>query len=268
MKTMKILIYFLAIMLVISVYFVPGISYASKDLLISPKDYAKMVPIPEGDFFMGSPYNRGDADEQPQRKIYLDKFYIYKYEVTVKQYKSFCKDTGYKMPLEPSWGLIDSHPIVNISRYDAEAYCKWARVSLPTEAQWEKAARGTEGRAFPWGQKWDEAKMVNKSTSNGKTSPVGSYPESSSPYGVMDMAGNAWEWVADGYDEKFYTRGVKTNPFNSPVPSGKGVIRGGSWNNAEMAQFRVANRCWFYPDNGYTVNGFRCVYNIMKNKQQ
>ncbi|MEI6521831.1 MAG: SUMF1/EgtB/PvdO family nonheme iron enzyme, partial [bacterium] len=154
MKTLKFIIYFSVILLAISVYFMPVVLRAGQESLISPKDYAEMVPVSAGDFFMGSPYNRGDADEQPQRKVYLDKFFIYKYEVTVKQYKIFCKETDYKMPPEPSWGWIDTHPIVNVSRYDAEAYCKWARVSLPTEAQWEKAARGTEGRVFPWGQKW------------------------------------------------------------------------------------------------------------------
>ncbi len=284
MKILKKVLYLTIIIMVLSIYLIPKYLFAgkvyisSKDktetiiipdgpgVLFSPTDNAIMVAIPEGDFFMGSPYNRGDADEQPQRKVYLDKYYIYKFEVTVKQYKDFCKITGYKMPTAPSWGWIDSHPMINVTRYDAEEYCKWARVSLPTEAQWEKAARGTEGRPFPWGQKWDPTKLVNKANSNNATCAVGIFPDGSSPYGVMDMAGNAWEWVADGYDEKFYTKGANTNPFNPPVPNGKGIIRGGSWSNTDLSKFRVANRCWFYPDQGYSTNGFRCVYNIKKNK--
>jgi len=166
---------------------------------INPKDQAKIVWVPAGEFLMGSTENDNEAcpDEKPQHLVYLDGYWIYKMEVTVAQYRKFCEATGRSMPKAPNWGWLDTHPIVNISWDDANAYALWAGASLPTEAEWEKAARGTDGRQYPWGNDWSTEKCIHFSNSQGKTAPVGNNPAETSPFGCLDMAGNAWEWCAD-----------------------------------------------------------------------
>ena len=150
----------------------------------NPKDGAAMLYIPAGEFTMGS--NEND-DEKPQRKVNLDGYWIYKREVTVAQYRKFCRATNRQMPEAPSWGCKDHHPIVNVSWDDAKAYADWAGVALPTEAQWEKAARGIDGREYPWGNEWDSSKYANSDgTRVSSTKPVGSYTVDDSPYGAVD----------------------------------------------------------------------------------
>jgi len=166
------------------------------------KDGAKMIWIPAGEFLMGSDEN---DDEKPPHMVNLDGYWIYKYEVTVAQYRKFCNETGSNMPEAPSWGWQDDHPIVHVSWDNATAYTQWAGVRLPTEAQWEKAARGTDGRAYPWGNEWDATKCANSVGQRlSSTKPIGSYPSDTSPYGALDMAGNVWEWCADWYDGNYY----------------------------------------------------------------
>ncbi|MBM3241021.1 AAA family ATPase [Candidatus Poribacteria bacterium] len=236
----------------------------------NPIDGAEMVYIPAGEFIMGTSDEQIDAllkkfpdwsrswfdDEKPQRPVYLDGYWIYKYEVTVAQYRKFCNETGRQMPEAPFWGWQDNHPIVYVSWNDAIAYCDWAKVQLPTEAQWEKAARGTDGRTWPWGNEWDGSKCNSWESGTQKTTPVGSYPQGVSPYGLMDMAGNVWEWCADWYDEKYYTSAPDRNP---PGPSSETwrVLRGGSWfDYPVVARAAVRNR----DDPGVRGNdrGFRC----------
>jgi len=133
-----------------------------KGVSVKPKHGAEMVYVPAGEFLMGSKEGEGDDDERPQHTVYLDAYWIYKTEVTVAQYRKFCQATGRQMPEEPSvQAWTDDHPIVNVSWDDAVAYGKWAGAALPTEAQWEKAARGTDGRQYPWGNDWDAQKCVN-----------------------------------------------------------------------------------------------------------
>jgi formylglycine-generating enzyme required for sulfatase activity len=225
----------------------------------NPKDGAEIIFIPAGEFLMGSDKSKdklADDDELPQRKVYLDGYWIYKYEVTVAQYRKFCQETGKQMPKEPSWGWQDEHPIVNVSWEDARTYCDWAGVELPTEAQWEKAARGTDGRIYPWGNEWDASKCNNKTTGPGRTTPVSSYPAGVSPYGVMDMAGNAWEWCADWYDKNYYASAHDRNP-QAPLSDIYRVLRGGSWVIGNPNILRAANRYRRYPDNRYIFVGFR-----------
>jgi sulfatase modifying factor 1 len=247
-------------------------------ILINPKDRSEMVLIPAGEFLMGSANTDKYAtyDEKPQRKVYLDAYYIYKMEVTVAQYRKFCAATGRTMPDAPIGGWKDDHPINRVNWSEAKAYADWAGVTLPTEAQWEKAARGTDGRIYPWGNEWDKTKCANWTNGGDpeKTStsfPVGSFPMGASPYGVMDMAGNAWEWCNDWYSDDYYTTAPTKNP-TGPEKGQRHLVRGGSgcglgslicdWDF--RGQYRCATRYEIiifkdYPNNFY---GFRCVSNI------
>jgi formylglycine-generating enzyme required for sulfatase activity len=239
------------------------------DVRINPKDGAEMVWVPAGEFLMGTsdeeiaqllkenPEWKAEwfNDEKPQRKVYLDGYWIYKYEVTVAQYRKFCEETTRKMPPAPEWGWNDDHPIVWVTWTDALDYAKWAKMALPTEAQWEKAARGTDGRQYPWGNKWDASKCNSNESGLERTTPVGSYPSGVSPYGCMDMAGNVGEWCADWYDEDYYRSAPLRNPTEPSVGSFK-VVRGGGWNISDAR--RAASRSCADPyDNWFDDGGFR-----------
>ena len=226
---------------------------------INPKDGAEMVWVPAGEFLMGSTDDEGVRDERPQRKVYLDGYWMYKTEVTVAQYRKFCEATNREMPEAPEWGWKEDHPVVNVSWHDAVDYAKWAGASLPTEAQWEKAARGTDGRVFPWGNEWDAGACANSvSWSLKGTKPVGSCPAGASPYGCVDMAGNAWEWCADWYDEAYYGNEAPSRNPPGPASGGYRVLRGGSWNCGDRGPFRCANRLLYRPGRRDDFGGFRC----------
>jgi len=201
----------------------PPASAQRGDIWISPKDGAEMVYVPAGEFIMGSSdeqiraiadrspdvsANRF-ADQKPARSVSLDGFWIYKHEVTVAEYQQFCKQTGRTTPDPPIWGWKDDHPIVRVAWSEAAAYAAWAGLSLPTEAQWEKAARGGDGRCYPWGNEWDVKRAVIGSPT---TQSVGSRQLGASPYGCLDMAGNACEWCLDWYREDYYADAPGVNP--------------------------------------------------------
>lgn len=247
---------------------------------VNPKDGAMMVWVPAGSFMMGADASVDIASVKPRHKVYLDGYWIYKTEVTVAQFQHFCTVTGYPMPKAPPWGWIDNHPIINIRWKDAAAYAKWAGASLPTEAQWEKAARGTDGRIFPWGNDWDPKKLhcANTTISSGlrireklketdHTVPVGSYPAGASPYSCLDMAGNAREWCIDWYDEKYYHHSPSRNPQGpksiDDMTEDRRVMRGGSWftprKPVHFTTYQRTSGYSFYPTE---VNGFRCVVNL------
>jgi formylglycine-generating enzyme required for sulfatase activity len=216
-----------------------------------------MVYVPAGEFLMGT---NGRSDEEPQRKVYLDAYWMYRTPVTVAQYQRFCQATRRPMPKAPGWGWEADHPVVNVSWHDAKAYGDWAGVALPTEAEWEKAARGTDGREYPWGNTWDSAKAVCSVSpaSARSTAPVGSFPGGASPYGCLDMAGNVWEWCADWFSDDYY----KTAPDRNPVGPASGsfrVVRGGSWIYYGEGVFRCASRNGYIPVYGSRSDGFRCV---------
>jgi len=220
-----------------------------------------IVLVPAGEFLMGSAESDRDAgaDEKPQRRVYLDAYWIDRHEVTVGQFRTFCQATGREMPPVPPWGWQDDHPVLNARWEEAAAYARWAGKRLPTEAEWEKAARGTDGRRYPWGNDWDTSKCASGHNSTGSTQPVGSYPSGASPYGVLDMAGNVYEWCADWYDKDYYAYGPERNP---PGPSAGEyhVLRGGSWADLFPRLFRCAYRDYFYlPDYRHISYGFRCV---------
>lgn len=231
----------------------------SGDKAKNPIDDAEMVWVPAGEFLMGS--NNKDeeacANEKPQHKIYLDGYYVYKYEVTVAQYRKFCEDTNREMPEEPFWGWKDNYPIVMVSWNDAKAYADWARACLPSEAQWEKAARGQNGRIFTWGDVWDEDKYANRENSE-QAQLVGTFPDDKSVYGALDMIGNISEWCSDWFDEKYYKKSTDKNP-SGPKTGTLRVIRGGSWADDGSTYYRSAYRSHGKPDGKFDNCGFRCV---------
>ena len=197
----------------------------------------EMVRIPEGEFIMGSP--DGSSNEKPQHTVYLDAFEIAKYPLTNLQYRVFL-DMNPDHPKPPGWRKRtypagkDHHPVVGISWGEATACAAWLsrdtgrEFRLPTEAEWEKAARGTDGRRYPWGNEFDSGRCNTEEGSTGNTTPVDAYATGASPYGVMDMAGNVWEWCADWYDSAYYEKDENRNP-GGPEKGESRVARGGSW---------------------------------------
>ena len=220
-----------------------------------------MVLVPAGKFTRGSLL--GD-DENPIRQIYLNAFYIDKFEVTVGQYAKYLEATEMEEP--PDWNIMNQiqhqkRPVVNVSWEDAVNYCKWAGKRLPTEAEWEKAARGTDGRIYPWGNEAPTRLHANYGRKDWNDhlalAPVGSFEAGKSPYGIYDMAGNAWEWVFDWYGLDYYKNGPEKNPIG-PAKGEEKVVRGGSW--LYVADFlRSAHRFNAHPMNRHFGYGFRCA---------
>jgi eukaryotic-like serine/threonine-protein kinase len=235
---------------------------------VSSIDGKVMVEVPAGEFLMGSV--KGDseaaADEYPQRRVYLDAFWIDKTEVTVGEYRKFCQTTGRSMPEAPEFGgqedsslVQENNPIVYVSWEDASAYAAWANKRLPTEAEWEKAARGTDGRKYPWGNTWDSERCNFISIDDGfrYASPVGSFPSGASPYGCLDMAGNVAEWCEDWYGETYYATGPSRNP-TGPSSGQQRVLRGGDFLRIPEVG-RCASRYHAGPGVVAFFYGFRCV---------
>ncbi|MBU0494287.1 MAG: formylglycine-generating enzyme family protein [Chloroflexi bacterium] len=246
-------------------------------------DGKEMVLVPAGEFFMGTSddelaaFLQAHPDwqaewlliEQPQHRVYLNAFYIDRTEVTNAEYQRFVTATGHAPPRH--WidgqvpaGLTD-YPVVNVGLRDAQAYADWAGKRIPTEAEWEKAARGTDGRAYPWGNEWNPNRAnaldanVLGSAWNG-LAPVGSYPAGASPYGALDMAGNAWEWCLDWYAADYYAGSPLRNP-QGPADSDYHVVRGGSWFDPP-AYARCAFRYGLHPRRTFAIRGFRCVRDL------
>ncbi|MDP6359904.1 MAG: SUMF1/EgtB/PvdO family nonheme iron enzyme, partial [Planctomycetota bacterium] len=183
------------------------------DKLIAGRPSTKnMILIPYGEFIMGS--DDGDQDERPVRKVILDAYYIDRTEVTNAQYKKFIEATGHRAPkaslavhLPFEWQDRSfpsgraNHPVVLVSWEDALAYALWAGKRLPTEAEWEKAARGNEARKYPWGDRWSRRRCNSSESALFTTTPVGNFPEGVSPFGGLDMAGNVWEWTRSLWGE-------------------------------------------------------------------
>jgi len=218
----------------------------------NPRDGSAMVLVPAGKFTMGS--EDGEPDERPAHKVHLDAYLIDQTPVTRGQYARFRDATGHAMPRPPDFQFDESHPVVNVSWEDAAAYCAWAGKRLPTEAEREKAARGTDGRRWPWGNKWD-AKKTNAEGRRGGTTPVGAFPAGASPYGVLDMAGNVWNWCADWYGRDYYKEGANRNPRGPTGGRGR-ALRGGSWVNTQGLA-RCAYRSWNDPTYRNIYSGFR-----------
>jgi len=228
---------------------------------INPKDGAVMVWVPAGNFLMGSTDadKLARTDEKPQHSVYLDGYWVYRTEVTVAQYKAYCASAGAAMPTDtPGWGWQDTHPMVYVNWKEARAYAKWAGAKLPSEAQWEKAARGTDGRIYPWGNAWDADRCNNEQTGPEQTMAVGSLPDSVGPYGCVDMAGNVLEWCEDWYGTDYYKNSPDRNP-KGPDGGEYRVLRGGSWSDTNPVYFRCAFRLDYTPALRNAFSGFRCV---------
>lgn len=221
------------------------------------QDGAEMVLVPAGTFWMGAGPTGTWTDEKPRHRVYLDAFYIDKYEVTTGLFRKFMNVTGRRDGLPfASRKHKDDWPIIGVTWHEAHAYCAWAGKRLPTEAEWEKAARGTDERQYPWGDKWDK-KLCNVSGLFGEVTQVGSFPGGVSPYGVYDMSGNAAEWVSDWYDKRYYERSPERNPLGPETGTTK-VIRGGD-HLGNSAVVTTTHRDDGKPGNRPPVIGFRCA---------
>lgn len=233
----------------------------ASELTGSAKD---MVLVPKGEFTMGSSEHSDEATHQ----VVLDAYLIDKYETSNARYKEFMKATGHPAPAywdDPRLNKPEQ-PVVGVSWTDATAFCKWDGKRLPTEAEWERAAKGPTGdNHYPWGHKLDP-KKANYGQNVGRTMPVDSYPEGVSGFGVYNMAGNVFEWVQDWYDPKYYKESVALNPqgpekgYNFANQGPVRVLRGGSWLAPETS-LHASHRFWNQPDNNsYGVGlGFRCA---------
>jgi eukaryotic-like serine/threonine-protein kinase len=278
--------------------------------MVSPKDGMVMVYVPEGEFIMGN--SDGENSEAPAHTVYLDGYWIDQTEVTNKMFTEFIKDTGYTTETEEKgssyvftdsiighWGEAenvywsrpsgqlfsnledvydnpDDYPVVHITWGDAVAYCKWAGRGLPTEAEWEKAARGTNGQQYPWGDDPISGKLLNfadiyilkkyklgefganilENDGYSMAAPVGSYPAGASPYGAYDMAGNVREFVFDYHENDYYQEAPYENPIG-PKEGDSHPLRGGSWTSQYFHQAYARSGSWEHLS--YEDAGFRCA---------
>ena len=245
----------------------PESRHMTQDREITGKDGAPMVLVPAGEFWMGSDNEHSSDDWHPRHQVSLDAFYMDKFEVTVARYAEFVGSTNRSEP--KYWDQVDSRkhgtlPVVGVDWHDAEAYCQWAGRRLPTEAEWEKAARGTDERIFPWGHEQPTERLAN----SGKRrlwakiyedylAPVDSYDAGKSPYGLHHMAGNVWEWTADLYDENYYSKSPARNP-KGPSSGEDRVFRGGSLGSAPF-NVRSYFRTRHSPTTRIFDIGFRCA---------
>ncbi|MBN2549337.1 MAG: SUMF1/EgtB/PvdO family nonheme iron enzyme [Anaerolineales bacterium] len=233
---------------------------------VSPLDGMPGVYVPAGVFRMGSSDVDAESDEKPERWVYLDAFWIDRTEVTNGMYELCVRAGACQAPQDtrsrtrlfyngdPRYSV---YPVIHVSWADASAYCQWAGRRMPSEAEWEKAARGVDARTFPWGERRPSLELANFDNRIGDTTQVGSFPNGASPYGALDMAGNVSEWVSDWYAEKYYTIGPAVNPFG-PQTGDFRILRGGSWLNIEKV-IRAAYRLWNVPEHGYEISGIRCA---------
>ena len=229
---------------------------------VGPHDNSPMVPIHSGEFAMGS--DRGQDDEQPVHRVSVKAFYLDAYEVTVSHYAEFLASQKPDLPFkwnEATGGAHENKPVIGVNWYDARDYCRWVGKRLPTEAEWELAARGTEGRVYPWGDIHPTKGHANAGQTTWRgydtLTNVGRYPSGKTPDGLYDMAGNLWEWVADRYDPTYYHFSPSDNP-RGPSAGPLRVLRGGAWNNDSKA-IRSTNRAAYAPDARRNDVGFRCA---------
>lgn len=232
---------------------------------MAAKDGAPMVLIPAGEFWMGLAEGEGLDDEQPRHKVFLEAYYIDKFEVTIERYAKFLALTGWEKPV--NWDKVKlpehaNHPVIGVSWSDADAYCRINGRRLPTEAEWERAARGENERKFPWGDTKPKASMAlfgqMAQFSYDLLKPVGSYPNGIGPYGTHDQAGNVAEWVQDWYDGEYYREGPERNP-PGPAHGQYKMIRGGSWSDMPVYLLSASRTSKLPPQTRNAFIGFRCA---------
>ncbi len=220
------------------------------------RDGAVVVKVPAGEFLMGSAEGEGEPNERPQRRIFVSGFLMDKTEVTWRQFRKFAEATGDQLPPAPPWGRLEDHPATSVLYDEAKAYCEWLGARLPTEAEWEKAARGTDGRTYLWGNQWDLDQCNSQDGGPHRPKGVGSFPGCVSPYGIVDMAGSGWEWTVDWYATQ-YPKVSERNPKGPPSGTRR-VMRGGSWLSNRF-YLRTAYRYNIEPNWRNVHNGVRCV---------
>ncbi len=230
-------------------------------------EFDRMVLIPAGSFTLGD--RRGGAIEQPERTITLPAFFIDVYETTFAHYHAFVAATGHRKPRLAGYLAVDSsglpllmnpfNPVVGVSWDDASAYCLWKGKRLPTEVEWERVAKGSGRREWPWGDDAAplKANLVGEEDGFKYTSPVGAFRSDQSPEGVFDLAGNAMEWTADWFDERYYAMMPGINPLGPPNGKER-VIRGASWNDS-ITRAKTPTRFKMRPDYRDVTIGFRCA---------
>ena len=221
------------------------------------KDGVSVVEIPGGEFLMGSAADEGEPPEHPQRRVFLSPYLIDKTETSWGQYRKFATATGRPLPETPVWGTPDDYPVTAVTWSEASEFCNWVGGRLPTEAEWEKAARGTDGRRYPWGDEWDPTRCNTRDGGPHRPEGVGAFPGCVSPYGVLDMIGGVWEFCEDWFDEKYYEAGPTRDP-RGPASGQLRVIRGGSWLESSQTA-RPALRRGTDPPWRYVRHGFRCA---------
>lgn len=227
--------------------------------VVGPED---MLLVPEGEFLMGA--DDGLPDTRPVHRVHLSAYWIDKYEVTNASYRRCveaggCQPPKNRGPFEDQ--ARDQYPVTSVTWMQARSYCQWAGQRLPTEAEWEKAARGVDGRRYAWGNSQDPILNRDKNGENqlnhGEPQPVGSFQEGASPYGVLDMTGNVWEWVKDWYAEDFYAVAPTHDPQGPPRGSFR-VLRGGDWGQSPL-ELQTSYRGWDEMTYWGPTLGFRCV---------
>lgn len=263
---------------------------AEAKALLTPEQWKELsteITVPAGDFLMGSSNPLSDAQDQPEHKVTLPAYKIDKYPITNAQYALFVASTGHKAPLHWVNGKIppglELHPVTMVTWYDAKDYATWAGKRLPTEAEWERAARGTDGRRWPWGNKMDPSRL-NTYAQVGSTTKVTDYPSGASPDGVMDMAGDVSDWVADNFlpytgsnapDDMFWAKALKKPKGSETTLVGAGgnmvdfvntdqrykVLRGGSWKSDPFST-STYHRNFSWPEFASAYFGFRCAQDV------
>jgi len=221
------------------------------------RNVGDMVYVPAGEFIMGD--DQGPDDCRPAHRVYVDAFLIDKYEVTNRQYRRFMEATGYGPPggfYDPRL-RDDDQPVVGVTWYEAVAFASWVGKRLPTEAEWEKAARGGQGFLYPWGNAWKADRCNSSLAGLGVTAPVGSFPLGAGPYGIFDLAGNASEWCADWYDAFYYEYSPERNP-QGPNYGFMRVVRGGAYTDGPE-RLRTFVRQGLAPASKILTVGFRCA---------
>lgn len=239
-----------------------------KDTERAQGDNVPMASIPAGEFWMGVDGPLGLEDERPRHRVWLDPYAMDVYEVTTGRYAGFLIANGHGAPWQ--WESVNlqhdgDRPVIGVDWHDAEAYCRWTGKRLPTEAEWERAARGTDERRYPWGNQDPSSKSANyalgaRFSYSQVLMPVGHYESGKSAAGLYDMAGNVWEWVQDWYSADYYEESPDRNP-PGPTEGMFKVLRGGAW--SELPKYLLTyGRFKLSPTTRNAFTGFRCAKNV------